>query len=221
MQKYRRRLRPGARPILILAPMAPVLFVFDLKDTEGDPAAEKAPGAGEVRSPLPARVLEHTLHNCSLQRIAVREAAALDPAGERAIRITPAVRRAHADLELDAGHRYLIRIAAGLSSAEKYAALALELSHIFCGHLGDDGDGWWPDRRDLDLEQGLLEAEAAAFLVCRRRGWDRFAPRACAGPAEENRELPPVSLQALFQAAGHIEEMGKQPWRRPRTRGRT
>lgn len=221
LQRHRRRLKPGAHPILILAPMAPVLFVFDQKDTEGDPLAEGPMPAERARGRLRSRILEHTLHNCSLQRIAVREAAMTEPAGERAIRLTPAVRKTYADMNLGTGHRYLILIASGLSPEEKFAALALELSRIFCGQLGDDSDAWWPDRRDLDLEQMLLEAEAAAFLVCRRKGLERFSPKLCATPADENRELPAISLQTIFQAAGHIEEMGKQPWRRPYKRGRT
>ena len=221
LQKYRRRLKPGAQPILILAPMAPVLFVFDLKDTEGDPFSESPSLGGENRSRLPYRILDHLLHNCSRQRIAVREAPMIDPAGERAVRLTPAVRKAYADLDIEAGQRYLILIAPDLSPEEKFAALALELSRIFCGHLGDDADAWWPDRRDLELEQILFEAEAAADLVCRRKGIERLSPRLSAMTAGENRELPPVSLHTVLQAVGRIEEMGKQPWRRPRKRSRT
>ncbi len=221
LQRYRRRLKPGARPILILAPMAPVLFVFDLQDTEGDPVAESPSWAEETRNRLPARNLDHLLHNCSLQRIAVRETATIDPAAERVVRISPAVRKTHADLDLEAGHRYLIFTGAGLPPEEKFAAMALELSHIFCGHLGDDTDAWWPDRRDLELEQSLFEAEATAYLVCRRKGLEWFSPRLCAEPAGEHREIPAISLHTVFQAAGHIEEMGKQLWRRPRKRRRT
>src|SRR2546429_183103 len=33
-QRYRRRIRPGARPYVILQTMGPVSFVFDLSDTE-------------------------------------------------------------------------------------------------------------------------------------------------------------------------------------------
>lgn len=221
LQRYRRRLKPTARPILILAPMAPVLFVFDLKDTEGDPVAETPFASGETHGRLPVRILENTLRNCSRQRITVREAATGAPSGERAIRLTPAVRKAYAETDVEAGQRYLVLVAPDLSPEDKYAALAVELSRIFCGHLGDDADAGWPDRRDLDLEQSLLEAEAAAFLVCRRKGLKASFPRLATPPADEDRELPTISLHTFLQAAGHIEAMGKQPWRRPRKRGRT
>ncbi len=220
-QTCRRRPRPGARPILILAPMAPVIFLFDLKDTEGDPVPVAPLRAAAVtRDRLPARVLEHTLHNCEIQRIAVREPQALDPAAERAIRVTAAVRKAHAGHNLEAAHRYLILTDPGLPPEKKYGSLALELSRIFGGHLGADGDAWWPDRPDTDVEQAAIEAEAAAFLVCRRKGLEQLSERMAAAAAGEARDLPPLSLQAVFQAAGYIETMGKQLWRRPPKKGR-
>lgn len=32
---YQRKVRPGARPLVILRPFGPVAFVFDVSDTEG------------------------------------------------------------------------------------------------------------------------------------------------------------------------------------------
>jgi hypothetical protein len=34
---YGRKIKPGARPLVILKPMGPVMFVFDVSDTEGKP----------------------------------------------------------------------------------------------------------------------------------------------------------------------------------------
>jgi hypothetical protein len=36
----------------------------------------------------------------------------------------------------------------------------------------------------------------------------------------EDRELPPISLNAVFQAVSYIEDMGKTLWRKPRKQGR-
>lgn len=35
-QRFGRRVKTGARPLVILQPFGPVAFVFDLSDTEGD-----------------------------------------------------------------------------------------------------------------------------------------------------------------------------------------
>ncbi|MCU0591351.1 MAG: hypothetical protein MUC57_07750 [Desulfobacterales bacterium] len=91
-RKYQRRLLPGARPIVILAPMSPVLFVFDVRDTEGPPMTPVVfPAAGPAGRPV--RLLDTVLHNCAIQRLAVREDAGIGPSTERAIRLTPAWRR--------------------------------------------------------------------------------------------------------------------------------
>lgn len=218
LRKCRRRIKAGARPIVILAPMSPVLFVFDVRDTEGPALPATAFKAAADR--LPPKPYEATLHNCGVQHIAVREAAASGIPAERTVRVTPAIRKRHPELGLEPNTRYLVLIEAGLSLEEKYAAVALELGHLFCGHLGIDGDAWWPDRKDLDLERIDIEAASAAHLVCRRRGLARAGGRFLAACREADRELPPFSLNAVFQAVAHIEAMGKTVWSKPRKHGR-
>jgi len=113
-RKYRRRLKPGARPILILAPMSPVLFVFDLKDTEGYPITEGALRPLDSRDHLSSRIYDATLHNCGIQHIAVREGPPQNAAAERVVRITASVRKKYAGLDLEASTRYLVVVDAGL-----------------------------------------------------------------------------------------------------------
>src|SRR6266581_355347 len=36
LSRYGRRVKPGAQPLVILQPMGPVMFVFDVSDTEGE-----------------------------------------------------------------------------------------------------------------------------------------------------------------------------------------
>lgn len=208
-RRYQRRVRPAARPLVILAPMSPVRFVFDIRDTEGPPLPPAAVRAA-------TRLLDATRHNCGLQRIAVREAAALGPSAERAIRLTPALRKRHAELDLDPNARYLVLLDAGGSGETRYAALTLELGRIFCGHLVIDSDAWWPERRDLEFDRIEIEAAAVAHLICRRRGL-------AAGPGgflteclEKDMELPLFSLNAVFQAVSHIEAMGRGIWKKSR-----
>jgi hypothetical protein len=218
LRKCQRRIKAGARPIAILAPMSPVLFVFDVRDTEGPALPAEAFKAAADR--LPVKAYEATLHNCGIQHIAVREAAASGIPAERTVRVTPAIRKKNVELGLGPNTRYLILIEAGLSLEEKFAALVLELGHLFCGHLGIDGDAWWADRKDLDLERIDIEAASTAHLVCRRRGLARAGSRFLAACREADRELPSFSLNAVFQAVAHIEAMGKTTWSKPRRHGR-
>jgi len=219
-QKYQRRIKPGARPITILAPMSPVRFVFDVRDTEG-PALSPGDVKGLATADrLPTKIYETTLHNCVIQHIAVREAAASNASAEHTVRLTSTTRKKHPELHLEPNTHYLIRVEAGLSLQEKYAALVLELAHIFCGHLGIDSDAWWVDRKDLELECIDIEAASVAHLICGRRGLTHAGGRFLAECREKDRELPFFSLNAVFQAATYIEAMGRTPWNRPRKHGR-
>jgi hypothetical protein len=219
-RKSRRRIKAGARPITILAPMSPVLFVFDVRDTEGPALTVEAFKAAPAADRLPPKPYEATLHNCGIQHIAVREAAAASTSAERTVRVTPAIRKKHPELGLEPNTRYLVLIETGLSLEEKYAALVLELGHLFCGHLGIDGDAWWADRKNLNFERIDIEAASVAYLVCRRRGLARTGSRFLAACREADRELPFFSLNAVFQAVTHIEAMGKTTWSKPRRQGR-
>src|SRR3954452_13531217 len=40
-KRYNRTIRPGGRPLIILVPFGPVDFVYDVRDTEGDPVPER------------------------------------------------------------------------------------------------------------------------------------------------------------------------------------
>jgi hypothetical protein len=215
-RKYQRRIKVGARPVAILAPMSPVLFVFDVRDTEGPALPPGAFADAAAADRLRLKTYEATLYHCGVQHIAVRETATAALAAERTVRATPAIRKKHAELGLEPNTRYLVLLEPGLSLEEKYAALALELGHLFCGHLGIDGEAWWPDRKDLDLERIDIEAASAACLVCRRRGLARTGGRFLAECREKDRDLPPFSLNAVFQAVAHIEAMGKAAGGRPR-----
>ncbi|MGE5257012.1 MAG: hypothetical protein ACM3KE_10090 [Hyphomicrobiales bacterium] len=219
-QKYQRRVKSGARPIAILAPMSPVRFVFDLRDTEGPALPPEAFKGSATTNRLAPKIYDTTLHNCAVQHITVREAPASNASAERTVQVTPATRKKHPELRLEPNTRYLVLIEAGLTVEEKYAGLVLELGHIFCGHLGIDSDAWWVDRKDLELECIDMEAASVAHLICGRRRLARAGGRFLAECREKDRELPFFSLNSVFQAATHIEAMGKAEWSRPRKHGR-
>src|SRR5208282_903912 len=42
-KEYRRTIKPGGRPLVILQPMGPVMFVFDVADTDAGPNAPPLP----------------------------------------------------------------------------------------------------------------------------------------------------------------------------------
>jgi len=47
---------------------------------------------------------------------------------------------------------------------EKFATIAHELGHLFCGHLGNPLMDLWPDRSSCDLQVREFEAESGLYV---------------------------------------------------------
>ena len=219
-RRFGRKPRPEARPLVILAPMAPVLFLFDLADTEG-----KDVGPGLLKPPvfrgrLLQEIYDKTVENCSIHGIAVRDAESPDPRIGQTVTLTYHTRKQYRDLAPAPRSNYLIVLDQRQSLEDRYGMLAYGLGHIFCGHLGIDSKAWWKDRRGADQLPADIEAEAVAFLVLRRKGLAGQTEKYLSGYVQRERELPIFSLNAVFHAVQYIEEMGKAVWQFPKKKSR-
>jgi hypothetical protein len=218
-REYHRRIKPGARPIVILQPMGPVMFVFDVSDTEPLPNAPRLPE--EVERPFEVRrgsiggELKQTIENAARDGIDIIER----PAGSQSAGSIVASSRG--------GHlRFLVRVRpktqytsipraydlilnANLSAEARYATLVHELAHLYCGHLGTPSTKSWPDRRGLDRSAEEFEAESVCYLVCERIGIVNPSAEYLSGYFGNNAEVPWISIDCVFKAAGLIEEMGR------------
>ena len=219
-RKFGRRLKLNARPLVILAPMGPVRFVYDLKDTEGDPVIAEQLIPYPATERLPAKVYENTIHNCALHGIEVREVVSDDRRNDTALRMTPSIRKKYRHLNLVKDAGYLIMLDPADTTKTKFARLTLELGHIFCGHLGIDKNAWWPERDHLSPTQEELEAESVAFLICQRKGLASTAKIFLRQYQLTDQHLPVFSLNAILQTVNYIETMGRSRWREPKKQGR-
>ena len=215
-QKFDRRPKLDAGPIVILAPMAPILFVFDIQDTEGPALPSSLLQTGAARSPQLGKIYTNTLHNCGVHGIAVLEKSKGHNPTETTSRITPALRKQYQDLQLKKDTSYLVLIDEAQSLEHRYSSLIHELAHIFCGHLGIDRHAWWPEREDLNTNSDQIEADATAYLTCRRSGLQASSAGHLAGYLEQKAELPVFSLNAVLQSVGYLEDMGKARWKVPK-----
>ena len=219
-KKFRRQPGQNARPLVILAPMAPIRFVFDIRDTEGSPIPSGLLKSVDIGSQLSGKIYSNTQRNCSLQGIAVCETTLNhDPKGTTD-RITPALRKRYKDLNIQKDTSYLIHLNKSHSLEEKYSSLAHELGHIFCGHLGIDRYAWWAEREDLNISGEEIEAGCVAYLVCRRKGLWACSEKYLSNYVGVNQKIPTFSLNAVLQAVSFVEEMGKHRWKEPRKRRR-
>ncbi len=219
-RKFGRRLKFNARPMVILAPMGPIRFVYDLKDTEGDPVLAEQLTPYPAIQGLQTRMIENTVQNCALHGIVVREVFSNDRGNDTAVRMTPSIRKKYRHLNLVKDASYLIMLDPADKPEGKYAQLSVELGHIFCGHLGIDKNAWWSERHHLSATQGEIEAESVAFLVCQRKNLASSTGKYLAPFQLTEQQIPVFSLNAILQAVNYIEAMGRSRWRGPKKRGR-
>ena len=220
LRDYGRRVKTAARPLVILQPMGPVMFVFDVADTEPEDGRPQLPI--QVEKPFEVRAgrlggeLERAIENAKRDGIGVseREAGSLS-AGE--IRIAPPGRFLDvlAKTKPEPDHlqvplSYEVLLNSKHSAEAKYATLAHELAHLYCGHLGSPNEKWWPDRRGLDQAVSEFEAESVCYLVCGRLGIDNPSDTYLSNYGQEHLDVPPISLDCVLKATGLIEQMGRE-----------
>ncbi len=97
--------------------------------------------------------------------------------------------------------------------SSRFSTLAHELGHIYCGHLGAGPNGAgpncagpngsWPSR---PLSRGLceIEAEAVAWIVCRRNGVESKSTEYLNQYVQEE-DMSLVSMYGIFEAANRVE----------------
>ena len=107
-------------------------------------------------------------------------------------------------LSPQSGSRYRVRINAKHDIPTRFATLSHELAHVYCGHLGADAKGRWPDRSQLQHAEMELEAEAVAWLVCTRTGINTRS-REYLGSLATPENIQRVSTYTVFDAANRVE----------------
>lgn len=215
-RKFGRYPKLDSRPLVILAPMSPVLFVYDLKDTEGKPVPTELLRPFETQGGLQKSIYDRTKHNSELHRIAVREVSLGHMHAGSAIRLNISSRKKYRNLNLGLLVKYLVLINKEYSLEDKYSSLAHELGHIFCGHLGNDDETWWEDRSKANQNKGEIEAESVAFLVCLRKNLQASSKKYLSGYDTTNMDLPIITFNDIINATTYIESMGKQKWEKPK-----
>lgn len=212
-KSYRRRVKPDARPLVVLFPFGPVAFEYDVTDTEGEDLPHDALEPFAARGHLSPTVWRNTLAHCrrleiplQYERLSRQQAgvavAELDrhaPRDPRGPLPEPSVAAFHIGLNED------------LPPEAMYATLVHELAHILCGHLGKRENDRWADERRLPRELRELEAESVSFLVCSRLGIDGGAARYLAAFVDREPQLPRLSLHVVLRVANEVWSMGKRP----------
>jgi hypothetical protein len=158
-RRFERTIKEDAKAMLILAPMHPVMLVYDIEDTEGSPLPASLLEFAQVTGAFDEKWMDRLLENAHRLRIQVqRKPLAKLHGGFATTRLQD--------------NRFKMRVVVhkDLDQTSAFGVLCHELAHILLGHLGADEDTWWPYRMNLSRSSLEIEAEAVSYMVSARLG---------------------------------------------------
>ena len=210
-KRFQRRLKEDAYPMIILAPMHPVLMVYDLDQTEGTALPKELNEFAKFQGSWDSIWLERVIKNAGKYRIRI----AFKP-----------LSKTHGGFATFSWgtNEWKMRIVVheGLNGASRLGVLCHELAHIFLGHLGADGDHWWPYRANMDRHCIEIEAEAVAYIVTTRLGLEGHSASYVSRYLQTgNNPIPEgVSIDLIAKTAGKIEKMVRESIPKPKAKAK-
>jgi len=199
-QRFGRRPKEGARPLLILWPFGPVALVYDVVDTEGEPLPRDVESFFYARGEIDAATVQSFAPLLWKKNIGWCWVDAGDALAGR-IRV---VRRAANDKEAT---QYRIHVNRNHEPATQFVTVAHELAHLFLGHLGRDRKLGAPERHIPDPDQQELEAESVAYLICKRNGVDSRSYPYLSRFVQNSEAADAVDVYRIMRAAGQVETL--------------
>jgi hypothetical protein len=205
--RFKRTIKDGARPLLILWPFGPVALVYDVADTEGADLPETVlnpfPAIGEMREweikgyasllqkkNIEVRFIEYGAGNAgSVQAQPLKE--------------EPIIKTPSHDKEIPPS--YIIRVNNSHDPNTQFATIAHELAHMFLGHLGKDPFLKIPARPRPAHSLAELEAESVSYLVCARNGVRSKAEAYLVNYVKDHATVDKLDLYTVMKAAGQVE----------------
>lgn len=206
-ERFDRYLKEDARPMLILAPMHPVLLVYDVDQTDGAPLPKHLTDFAKFEGEFDSSWLSRMTKNAGSYRIRVdvKTLSSSNAGFATAARGT-------------SDWKMRIALHDGLDEPSRLGVLCHELAHILLGHLGADRDLWWPCRTNLTRQTAEIEAESVAYIVTTRLGLEGSSAAYVSGHLKGESLPDSVSLDLIAKVAGAIERMAREnvPPKKPR-----
>jgi hypothetical protein len=193
--------------MLILAPMHPVMLVYDIDQTEGADLPEELRNFARFSGEWNPLWLSRMIKNARSYRIRVD------------MKTLSSTNGGFATVARGAGDEKMrIVIHEGLDHASRFGVLCHELAHILLGHLGSDFDYWWPARTNLSHSAVEVEAESVAWIVTSRLGLNGSSAAYVSRHLKGGQTPTGVSPDMIAKTAGLIERMAREsiPEKKPR-----
>lgn len=193
--------------MLILAPMHPVMLVYDLDQTDGKPLPQELQTFARFDGELKIWRLSRLVENAAGHRIRVQFKPLSSTNGGF---VTLA--RGSGDWKMR------VVVHDQLDEASRFGVLCHELAHILLGHLGSDRDYWWPARTNLSHAAVEVEAEATAWIATTHLGLQGSSAPYVSRHLKDQQTPVGVSFDMIARTASHIERMATETMtpRKPR-----
>ncbi|WMT75396.1 hypothetical protein [Bradyrhizobium sp. Ash2021] len=197
-KRHKRHLIDDAKPMLILAPMHPVMLVYALDQTAGTEVPKQLLEFARFEGEWNPKWLANLVENAARRRIGV---ALKELSSTHAGRATN-------DPGID-GWKMRITLHDKLDEPSQFGVLVHEMAHVLLGHLGTDYDHWWPGRFNVDNASAEIEAESVAHIVAARFGLYGSSAAYLSGYLADTGIPQGVSIDLIAKVAGEIERMAK------------
>ncbi len=210
LSDFDRKIRPGAVPLILLQPMGPVMFLFDVTDTDGAPLPELP----QLKLDLPeneisGKLLDNLIECCKYDGIRVTRAQSGSQLGGVIYPTETIDQEIEINDNLSVPVRYELVISEHLDNNQSFISIVHELSHLYCGHIGSPDARWWPDRLGLGQLECEFEASAAAWLICSRMDLTYGLDSTLEEYSEQVQQIPQISIECIINAVSTIERMAK------------
>lgn len=215
---YNREVKPGAAPIVLLRPFAPVVYVFDVADTRVIRGrADRLPVEWlveiepEPTSPVPEALVGRLLARLPWWGIR-HETVPTGPASAGELYLA-GVTDAEIPVFVRGGDvvgwrpAYVLGTREDVRPDDRFSALVGALARLFCHHLRCGYERGWEGGRELTARAETLEVDIVVWLVCRRRGVASPAYGQLAEYLSTNEPLPEISLDIVLEAVAEVERM--------------
>lgn len=221
-----------AQPLVMLQPMSPVMFGFDVSQTEGAPLPAGFLSPFQVKGKIDPRCVDLTVTNARRDGVDVAKRSlgstlggyvrnAADPRHGIGVGTVPErlfVQHDGSSVPLFAR----ITLNSNVDDSTNYGTLTHELGHLYCGHVGTPNAKWWPARMGVSKQAREFEAESVSYLACRRAGLDTPAAEYLNGYLKGNEQVPEdISLERVLKSALLVEQMGKEKLKKRSAKGET
>lgn len=224
LKLYKRKIKPNARPLIILVPFGPVDYVYDISDTypvdDNNNPSLFAETDEEILSsiiePFKTDGYEPKVEMSQLEESMKHHgiivdanfkagndyAGRIEVLGDYHPKMTVQYKRKNIYITAN----YLLSIRDNAQCGEAFATAVHELGHLFCHHLTAVPRKAW-EVRYLDHASKEFEAESVSYIVCTRLGIKTNSADYLSGYCKKNKTIPAISVENIFTACNHILNM--------------